>query len=74
MITADCFPVPDLLLRTNDPAAQHTVRTFAHQQAEAARSLHQALTTALRAARDIAGADKSSGQVRSLIVAGRPSA
>jgi hypothetical protein len=53
VITAACFPVPDLLLRTNDPAAQHTVRTFAHQQAEAARSLHQALTNALRAARDI---------------------
>ncbi|QIZ37038.1 hypothetical protein [Saccharopolyspora sp. ASAGF58] len=50
-ITAECFPTPALILRTNDPTAQRSVRTFAHAQAETARSLHQMLTEGLRDAR-----------------------
>lgn len=49
-ITAACFPVPALLLRTNDPASQRTVRAFAGQQAETACSLSRSLTVALRSA------------------------
>lgn len=52
-ITEDCFPTPALILRANDPASQRDMRTFAHKQAEAARSLHQKLTDALRRARNI---------------------
>ncbi|MEU3184690.1 hypothetical protein ABZ707_10815 [Streptomyces sp. NPDC006923] len=52
-ITAACFPVPALLLRTNDPVAQQAVRAFAGQQAETARSLSQSLTVALRSAPDM---------------------
>ncbi|MGH3365905.1 MAG: hypothetical protein ACRDOY_01740 [Nocardioidaceae bacterium] len=52
-ITAGCFPTPALILRTNDPASQRDLRMFAHQQAEAARSLHQTLTGHLRQARSI---------------------
>lgn len=52
-ITAACFPVPALLLRTNTPAAQSTVRAFAGQQAEAACTLAQKLSTALRLAPDM---------------------
>ncbi|MGH3874748.1 MAG: hypothetical protein ACRDSR_25140 [Pseudonocardiaceae bacterium] len=48
LITAECFPTPALLLRTNDPVAQRTIREFAHKQAEAARALHQTLTDGLR--------------------------
>ncbi|MGW1429692.1 hypothetical protein ACWD6K_13885 [Streptomyces sp. NPDC002431] len=51
-ITTVCFPVPALLLRTHDPAAQRTIRDFADQQAEAARSLSRALSIALRSAHD----------------------
>lgn len=39
LITAECFPTPALLLRTNDPVAQRTVRQFARKQAEAACAL-----------------------------------
>lgn len=52
-ITAECFPTPALILRSNDPAAQRHVREFAQKQAEAACSLHQTLTEGLRAARGI---------------------
>lgn len=52
-ITADCFPTPALILRTNDPASQRDVRRFAHKQAEAAGALHQTLTGDLRQARSI---------------------
>lgn len=52
-ITAECFPTPALILRTNDPIAQRSLREFAHKQADAARSLHQTLTEGLRVARDI---------------------
>ncbi|WP_328916123.1 MULTISPECIES: hypothetical protein [unclassified Streptomyces] len=51
-ITAACFPVPALLLRTNDPAAQRTISAFAHQQAGTARTLHRALSIALHSAHD----------------------
>ncbi|HEY0691746.1 MAG TPA: hypothetical protein VGD71_22225 [Kribbella sp.] len=54
-ITADCFPTPALVLRTNHPAAQRGVREFAQTQAEAACSLHHLLTDRLREARDIDG-------------------
>jgi hypothetical protein len=53
-ITAEDFPTPALILRTNDPTAQRSVRAFAREQAEAARSLHRILTEGLREARDIA--------------------
>lgn len=53
LITAACFPTPALILRTNDPTAQQSVREFAHKQAEAALSLQQTLTEGLRVARDI---------------------
>lgn len=53
VITATCFPVPALLLRTNDPVAQRTVQAFAGQQAETARSLSRALSFALRSAHDM---------------------
>ncbi|MFB7214546.1 hypothetical protein [Streptomyces sp. NPDC056255] len=52
VITTACFPVPALLLRTNDPAAQRPVLAFAHQQAETARSLYEVLGEALRSAHD----------------------
>ncbi|MDK0521302.1 hypothetical protein [Streptomyces sp. ML-6] len=52
-ITAACFPAPALLLRTNDPVAQRTVRAFAGQQAEAARFLARSLAAALRSAPDM---------------------
>ncbi|MFD4862837.1 hypothetical protein [Streptomyces atratus] len=52
-ITATCFPIPALLLRTNDPVAQRTVRAFAGQQAETARSLSRSLTVALCSAPDM---------------------
>ncbi|MFD5629965.1 hypothetical protein [Streptomyces sp. NPDC127072] len=51
-ITAECFPTPALILRTNDPTAQRSLRKFAHQQAEVATSLHQALNEGLRSTRD----------------------
>lgn len=50
VITTACFPVPALLLRTHDPAAQRTIREFAGQQAETAHSLSRALSIALRSA------------------------
>jgi hypothetical protein len=52
VITTACFPVPALLLRTHDPAAQRTIRDFASQQAETARSLSRALGIALPSAHD----------------------
>ncbi|MFJ4744886.1 hypothetical protein [Streptomyces sp. NPDC088775] len=52
-ITAACFPAPALLLRTNDPVGQRTVRAFADGQAETARSLSRSLTVALRSAPDM---------------------
>lgn len=52
-ITAECFPTPALLLRTNDPAAQHDVREFAQTQAEAACALFHTLTEALHQAHDV---------------------
>ncbi|MBC9724019.1 hypothetical protein [Streptomyces sp. TRM68367] len=52
-ITAECFPTPALILRTNDPTAQRSLRKFAYQQAEVATSLHQALDDGLRGTRDI---------------------
>lgn len=52
LITARCFPTPALILRTNDPATQRHLRTFAHAQAEAARSLLDTLTDALRQTHD----------------------
>lgn len=52
-ITAECFPTPALLLRTNDPAAQRDIREFAQTQAESACSLHHTLTNALHQAGDI---------------------
>lgn len=50
-ITADCFPTPALILRTNDSVSQRNLRMFAYKQAEAARRLHQMLTGGLRRAR-----------------------
>lgn len=47
-ITADCFPTPALIQRSNDPIAQHNLRMFAHKQADAARRLHLMLTGGLR--------------------------
>lgn len=49
-ITADCFPTPALILRTNDPDSQRDLCTFAHKQAAAARALHQKLTDELHQA------------------------
>lgn len=49
-ISVACFPVPALLLRSHDPAVQQTIRAFADQQAEAARSLFRSLRVALRSA------------------------
>ncbi|MGH3950705.1 MAG: hypothetical protein ACRDSE_16575 [Pseudonocardiaceae bacterium] len=50
-ITAECFPTPGLVLRTNDPTAQQHVREFAHRHADAAISLHRMLVKFLRTAR-----------------------
>lgn len=33
-ITADCFPTPALILRTNDSVSQRNLRMFAYKQAE----------------------------------------
>ncbi|ONI92788.1 hypothetical protein ALI22I_01810 [Saccharothrix sp. ALI-22-I] len=52
-ITAECFPTPGLILRTNDPSAQRTLREFAHEQAAAARSLREILSEKLPEARDV---------------------
>ncbi|MEU6228163.1 hypothetical protein [Streptomyces sp. NPDC047042] len=54
MITAACFPVPGLLLRTHDKFTQQIIRGFAQQQATAASLLHHTLVTALRRSHDIA--------------------
>ncbi|WP_418152706.1 hypothetical protein [Actinoalloteichus caeruleus] len=54
-ITADCFPVPALIQRTNDPDSQSSRRLFAYKQADAARRLHQMLTGDLHQARGIDG-------------------
>ncbi|MEO5876313.1 MAG: hypothetical protein ABIS86_16640 [Streptosporangiaceae bacterium] len=53
-ITADCFPVPTLLLRTNHPGNQRTIRAFAHQQAMQASSLLKTLAEALPSTEDLA--------------------
>ncbi|MFE2104560.1 hypothetical protein ACFXAF_01600 [Kitasatospora sp. NPDC059463] len=53
LITAECFPTPDVVLRSNEPTAQRIVREFADRQAEAALSLHRMLTEVLPTARDI---------------------
>lgn len=50
-ITAEHFPTPGLVLRTNDTTAQHSLREFAHRQAEGAASLYRTLVTELCAAR-----------------------
>jgi hypothetical protein len=50
-ITADCFPIPALILRTNDPASQRDLRMFAYKQADAARRLHQMLSSRQRLSR-----------------------
>ncbi len=49
LITAECFPTPELLLRSNDLTVQGGIRSFAQVQAEAAVALHQQLTEELRA-------------------------
>lgn len=54
-ITADCFPIPALILRTNDPTAQLSFRNFAHHQAKTACELHRTLTDVLGPVRDIDG-------------------
>ncbi|MGQ0773180.1 MAG: hypothetical protein ACT4NY_01975 [Pseudonocardiales bacterium] len=54
-ITAEHFPTPALILRTNDPAAQATVREFADAQARAATTVYRVLTAGLRSARGVAG-------------------
>jgi hypothetical protein len=53
LITAECFPTPALILRTNDPTAQRDVREFAQTQAEAACALFHTLTQALHQADDV---------------------
>ncbi|WP_020673865.1 hypothetical protein [Amycolatopsis nigrescens] len=51
-ITAECFPTPELALRSNDPAKQAKVRAFAGEQAVAARRVCGRLAAALAAAND----------------------
>lgn len=53
LITAECFPTPALLLRTNDLVTQRTVREFTRKEAEAACALHQTLTDGLHDARHL---------------------
>ncbi|MBC6451319.1 hypothetical protein [Actinokineospora xionganensis] len=53
LITAEAFPTPALILRTNDPIGQRRVREFARKQTQAALLLHQAITDGLRAAGDV---------------------
>jgi hypothetical protein len=46
-ITAECFPTPGLILRTNNPSVQRTLQEFGHEQAAATRSLLQILNEKL---------------------------
>ncbi|MCX4598399.1 hypothetical protein OG819_55690 [Streptomyces sp. NBC_01549] len=54
VITAACFPVPGLLLRTNNTTAQQLIRDCAQQQSTVASRLHHTLITALHRSRDTA--------------------
>lgn len=47
VITADCFPTPDLALRSTDPAEARRVRGFRHEQAAAAEATRARLAVEL---------------------------